>query len=196
MEDPRIDPASSEVKLFLALHHFRERRDRLAEPLFEQVLAAQADRLPALEGLAGIRARQGRLPEAAALYERAIPLAGSPAPILIVLSKVRMGMGDTPAAISALERARVEQGAEFRDFLELGVLYLAARRTVEARDALDRVPPSHPGYPMVLFKRAQVSVLLNEPERAERVRAALAGADATTRGLIANERLFASLLPR
>jgi hypothetical protein len=48
---------------------------------------------------------------------------------------------------------------------------------------------------MALFHRAQVSVLLAEPDRAARLRAALAGADATTRGLIAKERLFAGLLP-
>ena len=46
------------------------------------------------------------------------------------------------------------------------MLYLAARRYSEARAALDRVPRSHPEWPMALFKRAQVSVLLNEPDRA------------------------------
>ena len=55
------------------------------------------------------------------------------------------------------EKAR---GAEFRNDLELGVLYLAARHFTEARDAHDRVPPSHPEYPMALFKRVQVAVLL------------------------------------
>jgi hypothetical protein len=43
---------------------------------------------------------------------------------------------------------------------------------------------------MALFKRAQVSVLLNEPDRAARIDAARRHADATTRPLIANERLF------
>jgi hypothetical protein len=65
------------------------------------------------------------------------------------------------------------------------VLYLDARRLEEARDALDRVPASHPEYPMALFKRAQVSVLLNEPDRAARIEAARRHADATTRPLIA-----------
>ena len=56
--------------------------------------------------------------------------------------------------------------------------------------ALDRVPASHPEYPMVLFKRAQVSVLLKEPDAAARIERARRGADATTRNLIARERLF------
>jgi hypothetical protein len=43
---------------------------------------------------------------------------------------------------------------------------------------------------MALFKRAQVSVLLGEPDRAARIEAARRGADATTRALIARERLF------
>jgi hypothetical protein len=43
---------------------------------------------------------------------------------------------------------------------------------------------------MALFKRAQVSVLLREPDSAARIAAAKAKADATTRELIARERLF------
>ncbi len=43
---------------------------------------------------------------------------------------------------------------------------------------------------MALFKRAQVSVLLKEPDSAGRIQSARQRADATTRDLIANERLF------
>jgi hypothetical protein len=43
---------------------------------------------------------------------------------------------------------------------------------------------------MALFKRAQVSVLLHEPDAAARVAAARAHAKATTRPLIAREKLF------
>ena len=101
-----------------------------------------------------------------------------------------MDAGRTREAIDAFERARSLQGASFANDLELGVLYLAERRFEDARTALDRVPPSHPDYPMALFKRAQVSVLLNEPDRAARIARARQGADATTRELIARERLF------
>ena len=44
---------------------------------------------------------------------------------------------------------------------------------------------------MALFKRAQVSVLLNEPDKAARIALARQKADATTKELIARERLFA-----
>ena len=43
---------------------------------------------------------------------------------------------------------------------------------------------------MALFKRAQVSVLLGEPDQAARIAAARQHADATTGPLIARERLF------
>ncbi len=43
---------------------------------------------------------------------------------------------------------------------------------------------------MALFKRAQVSVLLDEPDAADRIARARRGADATTRDLIAREKLF------
>ncbi len=78
----------------------------------------------------------------------------------------------------------------FRTTSSWALLYLDARRFAEARDALDRVPPSHPEYPMALFKRAQVSVLLNEPDASTRIARARRGADATTRDLIAREKLF------
>jgi len=101
-----------------------------------------------------------------------------------------MEAGQSEAAIEAFTRARTAQGAAFRHDLELGVLYLSARRLPEARAALDRVSAAHPGYPMALFKRAQVSALLNEPDIAARIALARRHADATTRELIERERLF------
>jgi len=92
--------------------------------------------------------------------------------------------------IAAFERARTLQGAAFRHDLDLGVLYLAARRFEDARQAIDRELASHPDDPMALFKRAQVSVLLNEPDRLQRIELARKRADAVTRPLIERERLF------
>src|SRR5260221_5227988 len=101
-----------------------------------------------------------------------------------------MDAGQTGAAIAALERARALQPAAFRNDLELGVLYRAARRFEDARTALDRALAAKPDDPMALFKRAQVSMLMNEPDRAARLALARQKADATTAALIARERLF------
>ncbi len=101
-----------------------------------------------------------------------------------------MSVRQTPLAIESFENARSLQGSAFEHDLELGVLYLDARRFTDARDALDRVPASDPEYPMALFKRAQVSVLLNEADRADRIARARQHADGTTRALIALEKLF------
>ena len=60
----------------------------------------------------------------------------------------------------------------------------------DARKALDRVPTSDPNYPMALFKRAQVSVLLREPDAQSRIAAARARATPLTRTLIEREQLF------
>jgi hypothetical protein len=43
---------------------------------------------------------------------------------------------------------------------------------------------------MALFKRAQVSALLNEPDKNARIERARRKADPTTRALIERERLF------
>ena len=87
-------------------------------------------------------------------------------------------------AIAAFERAHSDHE------LELGVLYLAAGRLQDARDALDRVPRTSPAYPMAAFKRAQVAVLLHETDAPSRIATARQVADSTTRELIARERLF------
>lgn len=192
----RIDPDSIEAKHYLAMHLLKSGRPELAAPLFEQVLAAEPDRLAALEGLARARASQGRLADAAALLERSVPQSRDPGARWAEVGLARMELGETERALEALERARGLQGSAFRRDLELGVLYLAAKRFEEARDALDRVPLDHPAAALALFKRAQASVLLNEPDRSERIRAAWERADPATRRLIENERLFAGLLPR
>lgn len=191
----RIDPRSIEVSHYLGMHYLKNGRDDLAAPLFETVLGSQPDRLAAIEGQARIRARQGRLAEAAALLERAVPLARNPGTRLVEVGILRMDLGETGPAIAALERAREIQGPAFRRNLELGVLYLAARQLEDARAALDRVPPGDPAIAMALFKRAQVAVLLREADSRERVRAAWERADPATRRLIADERLFAGMVP-
>jgi arylsulfatase A-like enzyme/tetratricopeptide (TPR) repeat protein len=185
-----LAPQSIDVKLYVALHEARGPGWADAAPLLEQVLEGAPDRVPAIEALAAIRERQGRLPDVLALRERLYALR-APSPVEAAqLGLLAMRLERTQAAIAWLERARAAQGATFRNNLELGVLYLADRRFVEARDALDRIPASHPEYPMALFKRAQVSVLLNEPDKAARIARAREHADETTRALIAAERLF------
>jgi len=158
--------------------------------LFERVLEVMPHRLPALEALARIREREGRIDDAARLMERIIPLKESPAPDWIRLGELEMAMTDTPAAIRAFEEARRLQGEAFDHYLELGVCYLAVRSFSAAAEALDLVPQSHPGYAMALFKRAQVSVLLGEPDWRERVRFAYDRADPQIRELIEREPLF------
>ena len=154
------------------------------------MLAESPERLPALEALARIRERQGRAGDAAVLLRKIYDLRTPSADELVRLGALAMSAQQTALAIESFEKAQAAQGAIFTHDLELGVLYLDARRLAEARDALDRVPVSHPAYPMALFKRAQVSVLLHEPDQAQRIAAARRHADATTRPLIERERLF------
>lgn len=185
-------PESPDVRTYLALHYARGRRWERAVPLLERVVAETPDRLPALEALAVIRERQGRIEEAIGLRQRIYALRGPTPAEEVQLGQLAMNTGNTTLAIAAFETARARLGKSFANDLELGVLYLATRRFGEARDCLDRVPPEHPGYPMALFKRAQVSVLLGEPDQAARVAAARGHANSETRALIERERLFRS----
>ncbi|MFP5246897.1 MAG: tetratricopeptide repeat protein, partial [Thermoanaerobaculia bacterium] len=185
-----IAPQSPDVRHYLALHYARTGDLERAEPMLERVVAETPDRLPAVEALATIREQQRRYEDALALRQKAVTLKGVTAPDLIRIGQLAMELGRTDVAISALEQARTIQGSLFRNDLELGVLYMAARRFEDARTAIDRVPQSHPAYAMALFKRAQLSVLLSEPDRNARIEAAKKHADATTRELIAREKLF------
>ncbi|MGH9371740.1 MAG: tetratricopeptide repeat protein, partial [Vicinamibacterales bacterium] len=186
----QIAPQSPDVRLYLALHYARGRDWERALPLLERTVSETPGRLPAVEALAVIRERQGRIEDALRLRQKVYGMRTPTDMELVHLGQLAMKAEQTPLAIESLEKARTAQGAAFRHDLELGVLYLAARRFDEARAALDRVPASHPEYPMALFKRAQVSVLLNEPDRAARIDAARRRADRTTRALIAREKLF------
>jgi tetratricopeptide (TPR) repeat protein len=185
-----IAPRSSDVTLYLALHYARGRDWERAVPLLERIVSEAPERLPAAEALAAIRERQGRAAEAVALRQKIYTLRKPTAVELGHLGQLAMSAGQTPAAIEAFEKAKGMEGATFGHDLELGVLYIAARRLEDAKASLDRVPSSSPDYPMALFKRAQVSVLLGEPDRAARIAAARQRADATTGPLIAGERLF------
>jgi tetratricopeptide (TPR) repeat protein len=185
-----IHPGSIDLQHYLAMHHFRFQRWDLAGPLFEKVLTVMPKKLPALEALARMREGQGRYAEAARLMERVVALKESPAAEWIRLGELEMALADTPAAIRAFEEARRLQGEAFDRYLELGVCYLAVHGFAAAAEALDLVPENHPGYAMALFKRAQVSVLLGEPEWRDRVRFAYERADPQIRQLIENEPLF------
>lgn len=185
-----IAPDSADVRTYFALHLARGSEWQRAVPMLERVVADDPDRLPALQALAVIRERQNRLPDAVALRQKIYAKRVATPPEVLRLGEMAMQIGNTAVAIDAFEKARAAQGDTFRNHLELGVLYLAARRFEDAREALDRVPASHPAYPMALFKRAQVSVLLREPDAAARIAAARAKADRVTRDLIAREVLF------
>jgi choline-sulfatase len=185
-----IAPDNADVRTYLALHLARGNDWQRSVPMLERIVAETPNKVPALEALALVRERQSRVEDAIALRQRLYALRAPSVPELIALAALAMGSGQTALAIDSFQRARAVDPAAFRNDLELGVLYLAANRLTEARDALDRVPKSHPAYAMALFKRAQVSVLLREPDAQARIAAARTGANPMTRELIARERLF------
>lgn len=186
----QIAPESADVRTYFALHLARGKEWPRAVPMLERIVAEDPDRLPALQALAVIRERQGNLAAAVELRQKVYAKRQATSAELLRLGEMAMELGQTPVAIEAFENARALKSATFRHDLQLGVLYLAARRFSEARDALDRVPAGDANYPMAAFKRAQVSVLLHEPDAPARIATARAHADGVTRELIARERLF------
>jgi arylsulfatase A-like enzyme/Flp pilus assembly protein TadD len=189
-EAKRLAPESPDVDVYLGLHYAHYGDLARAEPLLQQALKNFPDRVTVIQTVAEIREEQKRFGEAVALRQKLYGLQAPTGAQLAHLGSLAMEAGNTPVAIDAFTKARVAQGAAFTHDLELGVLYMDARRFAEARDALDRVPASSPNYPMALFKRAEVSVLLHEPDARERIALAKRKADAVTRPLIENDRLF------
>lgn len=191
-----IAPESPDVRTYFALHLARGERFEEAAPILERILAESPDRLPALEALARIRERERRPQDAIELLLRVYGLRAPNPDELVRLGQLAMDVENTPLAIQSFEGARSLRGESFRHDLELGVLYLSARRFEEARAALDRVPRNHPDYPMALFKRAQVSVLLHEPDQRSRIELARQRANPALRALIDRERLFQEPRPQ
>ncbi|HEV7570025.1 MAG TPA: sulfatase-like hydrolase/transferase [Thermoanaerobaculia bacterium] len=185
-----IAPNSADVRTYMALHYARTAEWPKAVPMLERIVAETPDKVPALEALALLRERQGQIDDAVRIRQKVYALRSPTGAELTHTGIMQMELGQAAAAIESFEKARALQGSAFRHDTELGVLYLALRRFGEARTALDRVPPTDPEYPMALFKRAQASVLLHEPDAPLRIAAARAHADAMTRPLIARERLF------
>ena len=185
-----IAPDSQDVRTYLALHYARGREWPKAVPLLERIVQESPDRLPALEALAVVRERQERIAEAIDLRRTIYRMRAPSAAELARLGEMAMETGRTDVALAAFEQLRAMQGAVFVNDLELGVLYLAARRLDEAAVALDRVPPRSPAYAMALFKRAQVAVLRKEESAPSRIEMARRHATPLTRELIARERLF------
>lgn len=189
-EAEAIAPDSPDVRAYLALHLVTTSDWERAVPMLERIVREEPHRLPPLEALAVVRERQRRIEDAIELRQKVYTMRSASGAELAHLADMQMALGRTNEAIANFESARRLQGSAFGADLELGVLYLAAQRLTEARDALDRVPRSHRAYPMALFKRAQVSVLLREADAPGRIAAAREHADATTRALIERERLF------
>ncbi|MGN6182547.1 MAG: sulfatase-like hydrolase/transferase [Thermoanaerobaculia bacterium] len=185
-----IAPDNADVRTYLALHLARGAQWQEAVPMLERIAAESPNKVPVLEALAMIREKQNRIEDAIAMRKQLYALRAPSATELLSMGTLAMQAGQTDLAIDSFERTRATQGSAFANDLELGVLYLAARRFTDARDALDRVPKSHPAYPMALFKRAQVSVLLHEADAPQRIATARAHANAMTRELIEREKLF------
>jgi Tfp pilus assembly protein PilF len=184
-----LAPESPDVRVYLGLHYARTKDWDRALPLLEKASAETPDRVAVLEALVDARTEQDDIADAIRLQQKINGLR-SPTDDLVKLGELEMEAGQTSAATSAFEGARALQGQSFAHDLELGVLYLSAQHFDKARTALDRAPPSSPDHSMALFKRAQVSVLLREPDATARIEAAKKGADAETRPLIDREKLF------
>jgi len=185
-----IDPASVDLRHYQAMHYLKYRQWDLAAPLFESVLAVSPDKISDMEGLAQVYTRQGEFNKALGVLERIVRIKDSPGLEWARMGQIRMKLRDTRGAIRAFEAARKMLGDQFTFNLDLGLLYMADGRHNEAAASLDRVSRQHPAYPLALFKRAQASVLLGEPDRQERVRQAWVQANDMTRPMFENERLF------
>jgi tetratricopeptide (TPR) repeat protein len=186
----RLEPGSLDLQYYYAAHLFRFDRWDEAGPLFEAALDEMPRRVGVLMSLMAIREKEGRIEEARSYLRRAIALKKPQAADYLALGQLSMQLMDTPAAIGSFEQAKQLQGSDFTHSLELGLCYMANRQLPEAARALDEVSQFDPEYPFALYKRAQVSVVLGEPDRDQRIRLAYQRADPEIRELIENDPLF------
>jgi tetratricopeptide (TPR) repeat protein len=186
----RLDPHSVDLHHYMGMHYLRFGDDHQAARELEYVLVHLPEKLPALKALAGLRDKMDHADAALELFERALLRDPDDEAMHRVVARLAMTGGNTERAIQALERVRELAGNDFDLHLELGVCLLTLDRLSEAATHLDQVAPDHPGYPMALFKRAQISALLGEPDLAQRIQEARVNGNEITRQLIDRERLF------
>lgn len=185
-----IDPSSTDLRHYQAMHYMKTEQWDLAQPLFESVIAESPDRIPTLIGLSRVYSNQGEIKKEIGVLEKIVKIKDSPGREWARIGQLKMSLRDTRGAIRAFENARKLQADNFKYNMELGVLYLADGRFKDAAVSLDRVTRLDSTYAIALFKRAQVSVLLKESDRETRVRLAWVHANETTRPLILNEPMF------
>lgn len=183
-------PDSTDLHHFLGMHYMRFKQESKAAAEFELVLQRMPNKIGAIMALAGIREREGALAQAIELYGKAASQRSGDAALHQKLGHMHMAVRNSSSAIAAFEKAQVLLGDAFGDHLELGVCYMDLERFQDAAYSFDRVPPSHPGYDMARFKRAQVSVLLGEPDAAARIDEAENTDNERVLELIRNEPLF------
>ena len=85
-----IAPGSQDVRTYLALHYARGRQWERAVPLLERIVAESPDRLPALEALAQVRERQGRVEEALSLRQKVYVMRPASPADLVGLGELAM----------------------------------------------------------------------------------------------------------
>ena len=146
-----IDPSSTDLRHYQAMHYMRNEQWDLARPLFESVLAESPDRIPALAGLAKVYSSQGELKMALRQLQRIVKIKDSPGLEWARIGQLRMAMRDTKGAIRAFEIAQKMLDDQFKFHMESGLLYMADRRFKEAAMSLDKVNSQHPAYAMALY---------------------------------------------
>lgn len=189
-----LTESSTDLVHYLGMHYLRFGHLDRAADRFEEVLRAQPRRAAALNALARVRAHQGRIEEAIGLLERAIAIKEAAEPYQR-LGLLHMQRGSTEPAIAAFEQARLLAGTDFSGALDLAVCYMDMRRYHDAAGLLESVPAEDPRYPLALFKRAQVAVLIRDPEVGRWIELARANADGLTQPMIDSEKLFEMVVP-
>jgi tetratricopeptide (TPR) repeat protein len=137
-----------------------------------------------------VRERQGKLDEALRVRRKIFTLRPAAPAELLRMAGIETSLGQTDAAIDSLESMRAMQGPAFSYDLQLGVLYQVTGKYDSAKQALDRVGPSSPGYPVALYKRAQISSILHEADRDTRIEMAREHSNAMTEQWMENNPAF------
>lgn len=189
----RMAPENADVRHYLGKHLQRLGEWDAAGEQFEIALRLDGGRARTEAALGAVRERQGRRAEALALYREAAPRLQDGA-LYAAMGRLAMGMRQTQAAIRAFERAQNMQGESFTYHLELGALYLDARRPQDAAQAFEQVPTDHPRFALALYKRAQTAALLRADDVRDWVQAALASGDADVVQLVRGDPLLKPFL--
>ncbi|WP_305989316.1 tetratricopeptide repeat protein [Roseibium sp. MMSF_3544] len=149
-----------EERLEAAQAHLEDRRHESAALIFESILDATPNNLPATMGLAALKVADGDLETAEDLVTSALARGQMEAGVLALAAKIAVQKGEQEKALALAEQALDLEDAHIDAGLIRANLLLQQGQLEQAESVLDRLLNAHPNNPSAVSTSAMLLIEL------------------------------------